>query len=400
VQDYELPLRKRNVIFSVLLSFAWLILLASMKIAPATFRPELKDHISNIHSSILFWHRGIDVYKKSMQASSDGVVKPSQGYLEQFNWRSDEVIQLKEREGKEPLLIVWLNIPRPYPPGLWVVLAPFAALTEALGKLTPLTVYVLEFFVLLCAHFCFFIIWNSVCSHVGKIGSAVLAVVLYNEIVGWSLCSQIDAIALLIFVWSLFAFKNRDFWSFFSRFSLVSLIQFRLLFFLPLFLVKLNRASLEELIQSLKERNLTDKFIVLLSGAGLVLSAYVFLLVIDSVRFESAFNNPLHYSKWGEMWQGNHWLFLFLFALVVGWLVKSKDYLLLMLAIWWALFFSSMSFVRGWYVLFLLPVLLINEKRPWPAFALYAVFATTFFSSFPLDFWLPRMVITLLIRSS
>lgn len=391
-----MPLNKRNIFISIGLSFSWLLLLALLKSSSATLRPDLKDHISNIHSSILFGYRGMDVYKKSIQASSDGVIHASPGFLEKFHWRADEVIQLKEREGKEPLLIVWLGIPRPYPPGLWLILSPFAAVTEFLGRLAPAVVYSLVFLVLLCAHLSFFILWNTVRPYTGKLGSALIAIVLYDEIIGWSLCSQIDAIALLIFIWCLFSFKKNDFWTFFSRFSLASLVQFRVLFFLPMIFVKLGEGSLSSQIQALKNRSFIEKAGTLLCALGAAFSAYIFLLIIDSVRFESAFNNPLYYENWLGKWEGGQWVFLVFLALIVVWFLKLKNHLLLTLAFWWTLFFSSMPFVRGWYVLFLLPVLMLNAKKPWPAMALYAGFATTFFSSFPLDLWLPRMVLALI----
>lgn len=173
----------------------------------------------------------------------------------------------------------------------------------------------------------------------------------------------------------------------------MSLVQYRILFFLPLFFVKLSRETVSHLWQSFKAQRTLTKGGLFLSGAGLVVSAFIFILVLDSIRFQGDFNNPLHYKRWVVEWQEPQWLFsVFLVALII-WFFKTKEYLLLSLALWWTVFFSSMSFVRGWYVLFLLPVLLLSKQHPWRTIALYAVFATAFFASFPLDLWLPRMVL-------
>lgn len=396
------PWRKR-LRFALVGTLLWGAFLLAFAGPVSSIRPLLKDHVSNLHATIVFFYRGLDVARKPMQDNADAPAVVPPGYLEKHDW-AESVYQIKEREGRFPLLGVWMAVPRPYPPGLYVQTTPWALWLENSRELSPWLVWSWVLSFVFFAHIAVFLLWERISLVPSVFLRFLLGFTVYAEIVGWSLCSQYDSLAALFAVLALRRWEDRRWLSFAGFFATSAFFHFRILFYLPLLLGFLwTERSWSDFSARVGDEwrtsKLGKKIWLAAAAGGAALSGIVFLWILKSVRDESEFNNRVREGFLSGVWVGDNWFFVIGLAILGIWIARRKDMTFGILGLWWAFFLNQMAFVRGWYCMFLVPVLGFNlGKKPTNADAIfrllfYALFTSTIFRNSPFEFWFPKEVI-------
>ncbi len=396
---------KKVLLISVLASLVWLLFL-SLTVSPFySLRPDFRDHISNLNAAILFFYRGAEVYTKSPfdlenQVSTEGHAD----YIKRWDWSDEAAIQIKEREGKEPLLMVWGLVPRPYPPGFILYLSPWAALTEYFGELKPFVVAMMVFSFLLCAHLSFFYLWQSISLISYGFLKYLFAYFAYQEIVGWSLMGQYDAVTLLFLLPAIQALWQNQFWSGLKYYGFASFFHFRTLFYLPLLLTE-SLLQPKQLLEKLKQQSFKNKMLLSASLSLALLSAEIFLLILPSVQYQSAQLNPVLIAFKSFEINATVIKFIIGFVIISIWAIKMRQFKLATLFIWWSGLCLSMSFARPWYNLFLVPILAIgvtdktSRQELFLRLIVVLFISGTFFGTSPAEFYLPKRVIEVFFKA-
>ncbi len=351
------PLRALIVIVAVfwivLSSFVW----RHGKFPNGAWAEGSSDHYSHWSSAILFYHRGVAVYREPLYKLCPEV--PADGVYTLV--ARGDVCNIPERAGMRPLTTNWRQFPRPYPPGWLLWHAPVALLHEH----TALSFYTLNRLMitqdLLAAHLAILALAALLLlprpgertSHGAMALRAFVVALAGLELVRWGMLGYYDAIAVaaaLVGVMRLRDRRNVDamFW-----FSVAMFLHFRALWICaPLLVVCGGRAALA--------REPLRRFVAPVSLLALSIGA--FLLVRPALAHFPK-TNPVYYF-WFDRMNPEHWNIAVPMVLAFALLLVTRAYLVALVAAFQWFVISRTLQVQPWHALSLLPLVALARVRP------------------------------------
>lgn len=392
---------------SLLVSLCWLFFLSVFADKPFwSLRPDLHDHISNLHSTVLFWHKGIDIYKQPVNTllATDTSEKALQ-FAKFWKWPKEELFILPERRDSNPLMIVWGQMPRPYPPGIYALLTPLALIMEAWGGFSERILILLVFTFCFVANLVFFQIRNLL----GKVEAPkkynwvmnLILASIYFEIIGWSLCGQYEVFGLFFLIPSLQLLNEKKYIPSFVYFSLSAFIHFRaILWILPALAVWIT--NFKNLISDFKKLKPGSKFGVILATTLGAIAGGIFLIVTKALLNNTPSSNVFARELMAGTWVGKHFVFILGLTLIGLYFIRQKNWLLLLGIANILLMFFKANFLQPWYVLYLLPILFAfrESKESFRIFmvryACVVLIGSSFLNASPTEFYFVKKVLQLI----
>lgn len=402
-------LTSKRLIIAMIIALLGVGVLALLHSPSLALRGDRRDHISQISSALILDCMGFDIFRKAPQdlltrdlspETLDWGVQHGIPDFELFKWPACTA---------KPIAIVWPHIPRPYGPGIFILLKPIAELWnhDVIDFRTAqyLTFFVMIFFAVL-ASFLFSTLIHEAPLDTPAWLRRLLCVFFTIDAVRWALNGQFDSISIFFLLVAFSFFRKKAFLQSLFFFALCFFFQFRTLFWLPLILV-----SMSKLPQQLRYIG-SIKMVLWISG-GLIIAAiglYVFGLCYAPIQMQMAkhITNPLflnaefHFKEWIGV--------LLAYFLASFTLLKERLYLTLLQLFWILFMLAQMPYVLGMHALFVIPILslpfiersfrpfafphepLATLERPKKTGVLlslllyYSVLAGTVFTNNPLEF--------------
>ncbi len=359
-------------------SLVWFLFLLRFGSYQMTLNATWADSVSNIYSTWIFWDHGLDIYDR-----------PTGDFLSPLT--DDERSKLSAETGlhptdfftygsdttTSPIYVVWESVPRPYPPGLYLYLTPTSILHRMkwldLRETMILTVGIWIF----VAHLVIFVFLKGISetypnpTRSQRFWIILSVIVVYFEIMRWTMNSEYDAIAVLA---SLLAVRS---WQMKRPFVCLFLLgvgfflHLRNLFYLPLLAFALWQwipgFTLSAIKKRLAELSSAKWFAVFLA---LAMSLLAFITMKGNAPFFKLAHlydlNGLHWSKLGP---GNWPATLLLTAgllIILSYWWKKRLHVAIACTLWLVFMLMQTRLLREWYILFFLPLFLLalnGEKR-------------------------------------
>lgn len=365
-------LSRKQLHLSILLTLVWLVFLSLFSVKPFwSLRPDLHDHISNLHVPILAWHRGLEIYTAPIQQTlANDSSAEAMAVATKWAWPLGEMFHLPERGNSNPLMIVWGNLPRPYPPGIYLLLAPLAYFMEMLGGFSESILLFLTALLCFGAHIVFFQLVNGFSKAFDEKTLAwyhrLIFATLYLEVVGWSLSGQYEAIGLLFLISALTAVNEKKYLSSMSYFCLAVFMHFRgILWALPLLVVWIR--NFEVIRKDIIALSFFKKLGVLLVALLGMISGVIFIKVSPALLHSTPMTNVFAHNLLAGRWGLNHWVFFPLLASIVYYYWRQRETMLLLALLNILVLFTTANFLQPWYALYLFPLIFafkpLNHKR-------------------------------------
>lgn len=342
------------VFFVVLTSFVW----RHGKVPNGAWAEGSSDHYSHWSSAILFYHRGVAIYREPLykvcpEAPADGVYS--------LVARGD-VCNIPERAGMRPLTTNWRQFPRPYPPGWLLWHAPVALLHEH----TALSFHTINRLMitqdLLAAHLAILALAALLllprpgeprASHALLSLRAFVVALAGMELVRWGMLGYYDAIAVAVAIVGVMRLRDDRHADAMLWFAFAMFLHFRAIWICaPLFALCGARALLA--------RESTRRFVLPLSL--IALSIVTFLLVRPALA-EFPRTNPI-YHFWFDRMNPEHWNIAVPMVLAFALLLATRAYLVALVVVFQWFVLSRTLQVQPWHALSLIPLLALARVRP------------------------------------
>lgn len=334
--------------------------------------PGSSDHYSHWSSTILFRHRGLDIYR----LPAADVCPPAPAYGVYALVAKGDTCNIPERVGMRPLVTNWRQFPRPYPPGWLLYHAPIALLHEAttleFETLNRLIIIQYLFFAhlligALAAALLFPRRGERAPDHAAAALRTFVVAVAASEIVRWTMLGYYDGVAVLCSVLGVVALgRRRDvdalFWL-----SAGVFLHFRALWLLPL----LGFAGLRAL-RSGELREHRAK--VVAAGAMLAAAAVAFLLVRPALAGFPR-TNPIFHALF-DRHMPERWDFFLPLAVASFVLLRARAALLFVALAFQLFVVWRTPQIQPWHALSMLPLLVLArfERHRAAEVAAFAVF--------------------------
>lgn len=378
------------------------------------------DHISHAHATVLFYYRGLDIYRYPVQELLEydqseaaqeyardndllprgyDLVPPDTNEVPSgITPLPDELFRLPERRRHDvPVFLNWPQLARVYPPGLYVYELPEALMLEC----TALPLWVVNAFTIckfsIVAHVLLWFFGSALIvrhTWTNEPATKIYAVLLIGvfffvqvQVCLWTLSGFYDGLAVLFLV-LLVVHVQRQQWNlalFF--FALAVIFHFRSLWYFPLVCLagfQMWKSGLRTVLSSRRQMLLLAVTVALLAVSGAF-----FLLAFPSMR-KFPLTNEMHYTRLlaGYMsWQ------LLIVPVLLGLLIMRREWLLLSATAGALLFLFNTPQLQHWHSLFLIPLLLCTRDTSARGLligsAMYAGLAVAFFQLGPFD---PRWI--------
>ncbi len=243
------------------------------------------DHYSHMNAARVFPRIGTDIWRHSFRSLfpklTDNQKKVLPDDLKKLN--TNDIYYVAGWPSNKPLVASWSHNPRLYPPGDMLVAAPIAALyhftpsftfsSAALAMIACFIIYV---------HFGLYWIWrlNAVRENTLELPSLVALLVVYFEMIHWTLEGFYDAIAVAPLVVCAHLLARRQGLSAILAFCLAAFLHYRALYFAPLALWGLWLAIRQKELQF-------NRLVMVKVGCSALLSAlalYPLSLLLPTLR--------------------------------------------------------------------------------------------------------------------
>jgi hypothetical protein len=306
--------------------------------------PGSSDHYSHWSSTILFYHRGAEVYRKPLYLVCPPVA--AEGVYTAV--AAGDVCNIPEREGQRPLVTNWRQFPRPYPPGWLVWHAPAAFLYEN----TSISFHALNRLVviqdLFAAHLAIFALAALLLvgprrAHPAALAMRALVVALgASELIRWSMLGYYDVAAVACMLFGVIAIRDRR--------ELAAAAWLTGALFLHYRAIWVAAPLLAWTALRVEERKRLLPLLIPLS-----LTAVALLLVWGSLRSFPLTNPVLHFRF--DRKNPEHWNLAVPIAVALAVLVYSRAYLLLGIVAFHFYVIMRTPQVQPWHALSLLPLI-------------------------------------------
>jgi hypothetical protein len=338
--------------FLLLASFVW----NHGKVPNGGWSGGSSDHYSHWSSAILFYHRGVAIYRQPLYKICPEV--PAEGIYTLV--AKGDVCNIPERAGERPLTTNWRQFPRPYPPGWLLWHAPAALLYEH----TALSFYTINRLMvmrdLLAAHLAIAALAAILLLRrpgERRASGTVLAVRAFvvalagQELVRWSLLGYYDAIAVAAAIVGIMRLRDRRDPDAALWFALAMFLHYRAIWIcaplLVLTLVRVDRGERAKLVAPL---------VLLLLTAG------AFLLVRPALR-TFPHTNPVFWFHFDRM-NAEHWNLVVPLVIAFAFLLGTRAYLVAAVAVFQLYVVSRTLQVQPWHALSLIPLIALARVRP------------------------------------
>jgi len=338
----------------VLCSFVW----NHGKVPNGGWSPGASDHYSHWSSAILFYHRGVAIYRQPLfkicpEVAAEGIYTLV---------AKGDVCNIPERAGKRPLTTNWRQFPRPYPAGWLLWHAPAAILYEhtALSFYTINRLMVMQD--LLAAHLAIAALAALLLlprPGERRASGTILAVRAFvialagQELVRWTLLGYYDAIAVAAAIVGIMRFRDRRDADAALWFAIAMFLHYRALWICaPLFGLCALRAF--------GDREARRGLIA--PGVLLALTIGTFLLVRPALR-TFPHTNPVFWFHFDRM-NPEHWNLMLPLVLAFAFLIGTRAYLVTLVAVFQLYVVSRTLQVQPWHALSLIPLIALARVRP------------------------------------
>ncbi len=399
---------------SVFLSASWCIFLFFFGSPIFNLRANLQDHVSNIYSSLLLWSEGPEIYRKGPSEFLDLDTRPeSLKWADELGIPHDDILKKRNVENPRPWIIVWPWMPRPYPPGSALFFTPFGLLVEV--GVSAYAVFAFCIFTLLVfSHLTFFKIKDELEGHFDdekdwlRRGFLILInLFLYQELILWGLSGMYDVLALFVLVQSIIFLIHRKWLMCVSFYCFAFFLHYRSLFWAPIPIIALIQwwPLGPGFISKIKSIPFSEKLILSFGLLAALTGLYTFTLTYQSLQIDylEMKNNPFYLTGLSalkpEIFVG--WLLLVgIFCFVM---FRKKQWLSITCVLWMTFLLTKMPFVKSWYILFLLPLFFISQKKylshHYWHLGLYLYLGGCVFINSPFEFYLWREIIEVIRRN-
>lgn len=401
----------RALLFIVTGVTIWTIFIARFGSNHATLQSGWADLPSNLYSTLIFWDHGLELYKQPtghfLSPLSDDARKIA---ANTYALPEGDFFTYHHGEIDRPVFVVWPQVPRPYPPGLYLYLTPVAWLlandwTNLRSSLVIATGLGLVFAHL--AFLVFFIPLWRLAKQSGRMQmflTALLTSLFYFESIRWTLNSEYDLVAVFTLICFVVAYAKKK--------HLPAIVLYGLSIFLHLRSIFLLPAALHAAYAWLLSKNGMNalKYIKILDwlavAAATTMSGLAALTLIWNSPFIKRSDlydlNGMHWTKLNTAsWSKLLPLLLGLIIVFYFWR-RQRAYLSMVCSIWSVFVLTQGHLAREWYVLFLFPLVALailesakNAKRVTIAslcagLGFYTMIAAIFLNNSPFEFRLFR----------
>jgi hypothetical protein len=340
----------------------WLIVLFALSVAVSLSRQTygaafgFTDHVSHMNAARLFPRVGGALWRipiSKMFAELDPAkaaalpadVRSQGGILDVPGWPLDK-----------PLIATWTTIPRPYPPGDLVLVAPIATLYHFTSMSFATATHLLIVLFLAVAHIAFWLIWR-LGPHRGVALYGGAAIVAYLYVVYWTLFGFYDAAAVVPLLLCIRSIVDQKPIAAVVSFAVAAFVHFRALYYVPWLLV----AAAEIVrLRSWRDCSAREWFALalaaLLGGSAL----YTFLLVQPWLSC-LPLGNPIHP---GHVRLVPAIAFALAFGAAAALFGRGRAWLDLAILAWSSLCLILTRQVQAWHAVLLFPWIFAPCTRP------------------------------------
>jgi hypothetical protein len=320
------------------------------------------DHFSHMNAARVFPRVGIEIWRRSVdrlfRSLTPAELASMPKDIQAGGSFSGGVFHVPGWPMGKPLVTSWSNIPRNYPPGDMLLVAPIAILYHYTDLSFTTANRLLLMLFLVYAHVALFLFFKLLPDFVPDNSSlvsvqAITAAVVYMEVIHWTLEGFYDAAALAPLVLCGWYIRQRKGLPAIAAFCLAAFIHFRAFFLAPL--------PVYALILIIRERqwrswSVRQWFILAMAGALGSVSIGVFYILWPSLR-RLPIDNPINLLN-NPAWLT--WILLPIFlsfaCLVARQLLRLQAWLDFAVFVWMAIMMLSLHEAYPWHtILALMP---------------------------------------------
>ncbi len=384
----------RKALASLVLAAFWTLFIGKFGSDHGTFDSKWGDNVSNISSAYLFLHEGLKISTRPLVEMVEPLNSSAVAPRFKTDLRQEWWYYSKKAGVDKPLFFVTPEVPRPYPPGAWLLYLPFALLVYWLGFSFSTVALASTFVFLLIAHICFFMFYQRLNSQVPREKSLIkglfwfIVFTAYSEFVMWSGQGQYDLIAMLFLFFCIDYLSAQKWPRAFLFFSLAFSFHFRSVFF--------SGALVRGLV---RVKNILNWQIVAAAVLG-SLSFYVlftnlsFLTNVDFVNL-----NKYHYSVFLAQDLLVRTVYFLVFGGLIVFYLRHRLWEQLGVTLTTTLVLITTRAVRSWYTLFLFPIFLLPPREAKNQSTLFAInslfyifYSSLFLTESPFEFTFLREI--------
>jgi len=405
------------------LSAAWFAFIMAFGSRHGTLSPGWADEVSHLYTTPIFWDHGTAIFREPTEKFL-GVLTPEESPNELAASLEIPVtsflayprildLSKSARPGRSlelrrsAVFIVSPAVPRPYPPGVYLLFTPVSWLHTQGWLSAPQAVFAMIAFGLVVLHLSIFVFYHALkrtaVSRAQGLFIGFVAALAYAENVRWALNSQYDIVAVaLLFAAFLLAHGGRRFTGLFL-YALAFFLHLRALIFFPWAAWTFYLWWRDDLGQT-GLSSMKPKHWLAIFTAALMVAAAGLTLVWNAPFFQRADLQDFNSMYWIRLGPGNWQNTLTLttgLAVVLFLWWRERLSIAIACAVWCVFLLVQSRLMREWYVLFLLPFFLLvlpdggaNGTRPRYALTVtlgfYTLIAAIFMSNSPFEFRLVR----------
>ncbi len=266
-----------------------------------------------------------------------------------------------EWPAEKPFVGSWTQVPRPYPPGELLFVAPIAVAYQFTGLSFTAACHLLILWFLAASHVAFWLVFENVPER-GRAFYMALAVASWAYVMFWTLRGFYDAAAVVPAMWAATCLGRRRWLAACLGLAVAFFIHFRAIFYLPWAAVAAWKLVESRAWRSWRAR---DWAAVAVGVSLTAASLYTFVLVAPSLG-GLPLANPIHP---GDLHLAPVMAFAASAILAAALLAREHAYVDVALLIWMTLVFVGTRQLQIWHPFLLLPWIFAPAGAPVVRFA-------------------------------
>lgn len=386
------------------LSLIWTLLLWSLGSEHATLYTKWADNISNISSSWIFLHEGLNIYGPPVENFTTGQLPPEALSPE---WKLDLTSEnfFQSKYSRHPLFLVWPYASRPYPPGAFLFQMPFSWMAYSLGWGFLIPALSIAFAFIFSIHLFTFRLFQFLRplfpQNRPKVFFPFLLFIffIYFESLQWALQGQYIVLILLPLLLSMERIQRKDLIGALFFVCLAFFIHLHAVVFFPLVLwaawgLFVNHRSLKGVLQISERSQGLSAILVFVSAVMAALSFYcLFQNLFSYTSGELANSNLWNWKNLNRLTLQQLSLFFIPFLLVLVFLFKQKALGSLFTLLSLIFIFSISGHLGIWYSVSALCLFVTAKESQHPRstlltlFVAYVLLTGTYLNNSPFEFY-------------
>jgi hypothetical protein len=247
----------------------------------------------------------------------------------------------------KPFVGTWVNLARPYPPGVFLLVAPVAALYHETALSFSAACHLLILVFLAGAHLAFYFAWRNAPDR-GRLLYVAAALVAYVYVAFWTMRGFYDAAAVAPLIVCGAAFDRRRWLAVCAAFAIALFIHYRALFYAPWLLVAAWGLARDRAWRSWSRGD----WAVVCGAVSLgALSLYTFALVTPTLG-QVPLANPVHP---GDLHAVPVIAFGASVALAAALFIRQASRLDLVMLVWMTLMLIAIRQLQAWHAFIFVP---------------------------------------------